>query len=184
MWRGKLIAPSAVVALWLACAAAAHGVESEPAGAAAPTQAQPARTLVCRMGGEMRWSLLAQFDVVQTQLNGKAARVPVIVALFDQLLFGRSSTAAKPDGSGLQPGQCAWPDRGLSPAEPDRVVADVEDFMLRQNVLWGNGSTLRSEATVFGGALSFQNKQAFTMQVTVIGDKFRVAAGTKPKALK
>ena len=142
------------------------------------------RTLVCRMGGEMRWSLLNQFDVLQTQINGKTVRVPVIVSLFDQLMFAKSGMVVKPDGSNLQPGQCGFTDRPMSALDPDRVLADNDDFMLQQNVLWGNGSTLRSEATMFGGSLNFQNKQVFSMQVTPLNEKqLKVVAGTKPKAV-
>ena len=149
----------------------------------APGQKGAGSTLICRMGGEMRWSLVSQFDVVQTQLNGKSVRVPVVQALFDQLLYAKGG-AAKADGSGLQPGQCGWAERPLSASDPDRVIAEVNDFMLRQNVLWGNGSTIRSEAVVFGGALSFQNKQVFSMQVAPLdGKQFKVVAGTYPKAL-
>jgi hypothetical protein len=133
----------------------------------------------------MRWSLVSQFDVEQTQINGKTVRVPVVVALFDQLLFARGAAPAAADGSNLQPGTCSFRDRAMTAADPDKVVADVDDFMLQQNVLWGNGSTLRSEATVFGGALSFQNKQAFSMQVALInGTAWKVSPGTKPKAIK
>ena len=159
------------------------GPASDAAGATGQGQNSQGRTLICRMGGEMNWSLVSQFDVVQTQLNGKNVRVPVVQALFDQLLYAKGGPA-KPDGSGLLPGQCGWADRAMAATEPDRVIADSDDFMLRQNVLWGNGSTLRSEAVVFGGRLSFQNKQVFSMQVAPLdGKQFKVVAGTYPKAL-
>jgi hypothetical protein len=173
-----------VALVWLAGGTAALGGVRGPAAGTEPTAAQAARTLVCRMGGEMRWSLAAQFDVIQTQLDGKSVRVPVVKALLDQLMFGRATFVVKPDASNLAPGQCGFTDRAMTAADPDTVVADDDDFLLRQNVLWGNGSTLRSEATVFGGSLSFQNKQAFTMQVTTVGNRLKVVAGTKPKALK
>jgi hypothetical protein len=160
------------------------GSHTTSTGRAEPSTPQVQRTLVCRMGGEMRWSLLTQFDVMQTQMNNKNVRVPVIVALFDQLFYARNTTVVKPDGSNLLPGQCGFTDRPMTATDPNMVIADNDDFMLQQNVLWGNGSTIRSEATMFGGSLSFQNKQAFTMQVTLINNKLRVVAGTKPKALK
>lgn len=169
-------------------AGGAGGNNSGPAGGGAAGSTAPGGkaaggTLICRMGGEMRWSLVSQFGVVQTQLNGKTVRVPVVQALFDQLLYAKGGPA-KADGSGLQPGQCGWPERAMAAADPDRVIADDDDFMLRQNVPWGNGSTIRSEAVVFGGALNFQNKQVFSMQVVPLDDKqFKVVAGTHPKAL-
>jgi hypothetical protein len=142
-------------------------------------------TLVCRMGGAMVWTLVNQFDVVQTQLVGKSVRVPVVVALFDQLKFARSTAPAQPDGSNLQPGYCGFTDRALTAADPDTIVCDADDFMFNETVLWGNGSTIKGETTMFGGSLSFQNKQAFSMQVTLWnGVQWKVVAGTKPKAIK
>lgn len=153
-------------------------------GTTAPGQQGAGGTLICRMGGEMRWSLVGVFDLVQTQINGKQARLPVVQSLFDQLLYARATAPAKADGSGLLPGQCGWADRAMGAAEPDRVIADTDDFMLRQNVIWGNGSTLKGEAVVFGGRLNFQNKQVFSMQVAQPDPKqFKVVAGTYPKAL-
>lgn len=141
--------------------------------------------LVCRMGGSMVWTLVNQFDVVQTQLAGKNVRVPVVVALFDQLKFSKSGAPAQPDASNLQPGYCGFTDRAMGASDPDTVVCDADDFMLNETVLWGNGSTIKGETTMFGGSLSFQNKQPFSMQVTLWnGVQWKVAAGTKPKALK
>ena len=150
----------------------------KPSGAVAPA------TLICRMGGDMNWSLVNQFDVVSAQVNGKNVRLPVIVALFDQLLFKKSGVPVKPDASNLEPGVCGWPDRAMSAAEPGRVIAESDDFMLQSNVRWGNGSTVGGGTTMFGGSLSFQNKQAFSMQVTLLSpEQFKVVSGTKPKAL-
>ena len=57
-------------------------------------------------------------------------------------------------------------------------------FMFNETVLWGNGSTTRGKTTMFGGSLSFQNKQVFSMQVTLFnGVMLKVVPGTKPKAL-
>jgi hypothetical protein len=136
------------------------------------------------MGGNMVWTLVNQFNVVQTQINGKNVRVPVIAALFDQLKFARGG-AAQRDGSGLQPGYCGWIDRPMTASDPDMLVADADGFMFNETVLWGNGSTIKGETTMFGGSLSFQNKQVFSMQVTVFnGVMLKVVPGTKPKALK
>ena len=142
-------------------------------------------TLVCRMGGSMVWTLVNQFDVVQTQLAGKNVRVPVVAALFDQLKFARSGVPALADASNLQPGVCGFTDRGMTPSDPDTVVCDADSFMFNETVLWGNGSTIKGETTMFGGSLSFQNKQPFSMQVSLWnGVQWKVAAGTKPKAIK
>ena len=147
-----------------------------------PAGAQPA-TLICKMGGNMVWTLVNQFELVQTQINGKNVRVPVVVALFDQLKFGRGG-AAQRDGSGLQPGSCGWTDHAMTAADPDTLVADADSFMFNETVLWGNGSTTKGETTMFGGSLSFQNKQVFSMQVTLFnGVMLKVVPGTKPKAL-
>jgi len=135
------------------------------------------------MGGSMVWTLVNQFEVIQTQINGKNVRVPVVVALFDQLKFFRGG-AAQPDGSGLQPGYCGWSDRAMTAKDPDTLVADADGFMFNETVQWGNGSTIKGETTMFGGSLSFQNKQAFSMQVTLFnGVMLKVVPGTKPKAL-
>jgi len=147
-----------------------------------PAGGQPA-TLICKMGGNMVWTLVNQFELVQTQINGKNVRVPVVVALFDQLKFGRGG-AAQRDGSGLQPGSCGWTDHAMIAADPDTLVADADSFMFNETVLWGNGSTIKGETTMSGGSLSFQNKQVFSMQVTVFnGVMLKVVPGTKPKAL-
>jgi hypothetical protein len=142
-------------------------------------------TLICRMGGGMVWTLVNQFDVVSTQLAGKNVRVPVVVALFDQLKFAKSGALAQPDASNLQPGFCGFTDRAMTASDPDTVICDDDDFMFNETVLWGNGSTIKGETTMFGGSLSFQNKQPFSMQVTLFnGVQWKVATGTKPKQLK
>ena len=147
-----------------------------------PANGQPT-TLICRMGGNMVWTLVNQFELVQTQLNGKNVRVPVVVALFDQLKFARGG-AAQRDGSSLQPGSCGWTDHAMTAADPDTLIADADSFMFNETVLWGNGSTTRGETTMSGGSLSFQNKQVFSMQVTLFnGVMLKVVPGTKPKAL-
>jgi len=131
----------------------------------------------------MVWTLINQFELVQTQINGKNVRVPVVVALFDQLKFARGG--ASRDGSNLQPGYCGWNDRAMTAADPDMLVADADGFMFNETVQWGNGSTIKGETTMFGGSLSFQNKQVFSMQVTLFnGVMLKVVPGTKPKALK
>ena len=142
-------------------------------------------TLVCRMGGSMVWKLVNQFNLVETQLAGKNVRVPVVVALFDQLKFAKSGAPAQPDASNLQPGYRGFTDRAMGASDPDTVVCEDDGFMLNETVLWGNGSTLKGETTMFGGALSFQNKQAFAMPVALWnGIQWKVVAGAKPKALK
>lgn len=142
-------------------------------------------TLVCRMGGNMVWTLVNQFGLVETQLGGKNMRVPVALALFDQLKFARGKAPAQPDGSNLDPGTCSFRDRGMTAADPDTVVCDADGFVFNETVQWGNGSTLGGETTMSGGSLSFQNKQPFSMQVTLWGGiQWKVVAGTKPKAIK
>jgi hypothetical protein len=159
---------------------------SAPSNGAAPEQrppATPSSTLVCRMGGNMVWTLINQFELMQTQINGKNVRVPVVVALFDQLKFFRGG-AAQADGAGLQPGYCGWSDRAMTAKDPDTLVADADGFMFNETVQWGNGSTIKGETTMFGGSLSFQNKQVFSMQVTLFnGVMLKVVPGTKPKAI-
>jgi len=182
--KRRMIMMLATALASLAWGTVALGNNINSTGRAEPSTVQAGRTLICRMGGEMRWTLLSQFDVVQAQLNGKNVRVPVIVALFDQLYYARNTAVVKADGSNLLPGQCGFTDRPMTATDPNMVIADNNDFMLQQNVMWGNGSTLRSEATMFGGSLDFQNKQVFAMQVTLLNNKLRVVAGTKPKALK
>jgi len=139
-------------------------------------------TLVCRMGGSMVWTLVNQFELMQTQINGKTVRVPVVVALFDQLKFTRGG--ASRDGAALQPGSCGWADRAMTATDPDTLIADADGFTFNETVLWGNGSTIKGETTMSGGSLSFQNKQVFSMQVTVFnGVMLKVVPGTKPKVL-
>jgi hypothetical protein len=134
------------------------------------------------MGGNMVWTLVNQIELMQTQINGKSVRVPVVVALFDQLRFARGG--ASRDGASLQPGSCGWADRAMTATDPDTLVADADGFMFNETVQWGNGSTIKGETTMFGGSLSFQNKQVFSMQVTVFnGVMLKVVPGTKPKAL-
>jgi hypothetical protein len=136
------------------------------------------------MGGNMVWTLVNQFELVQTQINGKNVRVPVVDALFDQLKFARSGTAVAPDASNLQPGYCGFSNRAIASSDPDTDVADDDAFTFQETVLWGNGSTLKGETTMSGGSLSFQNKQAFSMQVILWnGAMWKVVPGTKPKAL-
>jgi hypothetical protein len=135
------------------------------------------------MGGNMVWTLVNQFELMQTQINGKNVRVPVVVALFDQLKFFRGG-AAQADGASLQPGYCGWTDRAMTAKDPDTLVADADSFMFNETVQWGNGSTIKGETTMFGGSLSFQNKQVFSMQVTLFnGVMLKVVPGTKPKAI-
>jgi hypothetical protein len=136
------------------------------------------------MGGNMVWTLVSQFDVVQTQINGQNVRVPVVVDLFDQLKFARSGAPISPDASNLQPGYCGFANRAIAPSDPDTVVADADKFTFQETVLWGNGSTIRGETTMGGGSLNFQNKQAFSMQVVLWnGVMWKVAPGTKPTPL-
>lgn len=154
-----------------------------PASGQTPTGDQNNK-LICRMGGNMVWTLVNQFELVQTQINGKNVRVPVVDALFDQLKFARSGAAVSPDASNLQPGSCGFSNRAITGSEPDTVIADDDGFTFQETVLWGNGSTLKGETTMSGGVLSFQNKQAFSMQVMLWnGVQWKVVPGTQPKAL-
>lgn len=131
----------------------------------------------------MVWTLVNQFELMQTQLNGKNVRVPVVTALFDQLRFARGLAPVR-DLAALQPGYCGWPDRTMTASDPDMLVADADGFTFQETVLWGNGSTTRGETTMSGGSLSFQNKQVFSVQVTVFnGVMLKMVPGTKPKAL-
>ena len=133
----------------------------------------------------MVWTLVNQFGVVETQLGGQTLRVPVVLALFDQLRFARGKAPAQADASNLEPGTCSFRDRAMTAADPDTVTCDADGFMFNETVQWGNGSTLSGETTMAGGSLSFQNKQAFSMQVTLWGGvQWKVVAGTKPKAIK
>ncbi len=140
--------------------------------------------LICRMGGNMVWTLVNDFEVVQTEINGKNVRVPVINALFDQLKFARSGATVQSNAANLQPGYCGFADRAIASSDPDTVIADDDAFSLQETVQWGNGSTIAGETTMGGGVLSFQNKQAFSMQVMLWnGVQWKVVPGTKPKAL-
>src|SRR5258707_7993265 len=142
------------------------------------------KTLICRMGGNMVWTLVNQFELVQTQINGKNVRVPVVAALFDQLKFASSAEVVQPDASNLPPGFCGFSNRAMTSADPDTVVADADNFTINETVLWGNGSTIKGETTMSGGMLSFQNKQAFSMPVMLwSGVQWKVARGTQPKVL-
>lgn len=185
MKRRKSINALAAALACIMCATVARGNSGYRGAGPEPSPAQAQRILVCRMGGSMVWTLVNQFDIVPTQLGGKNVRVPVVVALFDQLKFARSSAVTQPDGSNLLPGSCGFTDRPMAATDPDTVVCDDEDFMLKETVLWGNGSTIKGETTMFGGSLSFQNKQVFSMKVTLWNDvQWKVVAGTKPKAIK
>ncbi len=147
--------------------------------------AGPSSTFVCRMGGNMVWTLINQLEVVQTQINGKNVRVPIVVALFDQLKFARALTPVSRNAANLQPGYCGLTDRVMTASDPDTVVADADGFTFQETVLWGNGSTIKGATTMSGGSLSFQNKQAFTMEVVLWnGVQWKVVPGTKPKAIK
>ena len=44
----------------------------------------------------MVWSVINQMDAVQTQINGKNVRVPVINALFAQLVLTRAGAPVSP----------------------------------------------------------------------------------------
>ena len=76
-------------------------------------------TLVCRMGGGMVWTLVNQMETVQTQVNGKNVRVPVVSGLFAQLMFARASAPVLPTGAGLAAGTCGWTDRAMSVTRDD-----------------------------------------------------------------
>jgi hypothetical protein len=142
-------------------------------------------TLVCRIGGSMVWSVVTQLEAVPTQINGRNVRVPVVNALFAQLVFAKAGIAVAPDGTGLAPGVCGWTDRGMTAAEPGRVTENINTFNFQETVIWGNGSTLRGETTMSGGHLNPQNKAVFTM--TVIREpgavEYQVMPGTAPKVL-
>jgi len=141
-------------------------------------------TLICRMGGNMVWTLVNQFELMPTQINGKSVRVPVVVALFDQLKFARNGATVQPDAANLLPGSCGFSNRAMTSSDPDTVVADADNFTINETVLWGNGSTIRGETTMSGGSLSFQNQQAFSMPVMLWGGvQWKVVPGVQPKAL-
>lgn len=143
-------------------------------------------TLICRMGGGMVWSVVSQLDAISTQINGKNVKVPVITAQFAQLIFGKSKTPVAADGTGLASGSCGWTDRGMTAAEPGRVVQDVSSATIHGTVLWGKGSTVGGATTLSGGDLDQPNHTVFTMQVTrgASADvQFRVVPGTKVKVL-
>src|SRR5258708_37888084 len=78
----------------------ATGTSGSTTSAQAPGGDQQ-KTLICRMGGNMVWTLVNQFELMQTQINGKNVRVPVVVALFHQLKFASSAEGLQPDGSNL-----------------------------------------------------------------------------------
>jgi hypothetical protein len=138
-------------------------------------------TLVCRMGGNMVWSVITMFNAVSTQLGGKNVRVPVINALFAQLVFERYSAAVPPGGAGLPAGRCGWTDRAMTPTEPNQVVENLDSFQIQETVMWGNGSTLKGETTLSGGHLDFQNNAVFSMVVTrPAAGQFQVVSGTTP----
>ena len=159
------------------------GSNVSPSVSASTQATSPPSTLICRMGGNMVWSLVNQFDVVQTQINGQNVRVPVVAALFEQLKFARGGAAGR-DGASLQPGYCGWIARAMTASDPELLVADVDKFTFQATVQWGNGSTIKGETTMGGGSLNFQNKQVFSVQVTLFGGvMLKVAPGTKPKAL-
>src|SRR5437763_3422461 len=99
-------------------------------------------TLVCRMGGSMVWSLVNQMDAVRTQINGKDVRVPVVSALFAQLVFARAAAPVSPTGAGLAAGTCGWTDRAMAQKEPNRVIEQLDTATFQATVLYGNGSTV------------------------------------------
>jgi hypothetical protein len=157
---------------------------------ATPAFSQPQRveqvTLVCRMGGSMVWSVINQMDTMQTQINGKTVRIPVISALFAQLIFNKATVAVSPTGVGLSAGTCGWTDRGMSATEPNRVIEQLDRATFQATVMYGNGSTIQGGTSMGGGHLNPQNNHVFTM--TVARDptnhtQLMIAAGTAVKVL-
>ena len=123
--------------------------------------------LVLRMGGDMTWGVMIALKPMTVQLqNSEMREVPVLEALYEHLVFAKSSVPVAPNGSNLSPGYGGWTDRGMTNEEPNRVLATIDRFFLKQAVLWGKGSTLTGGATVDGdNALSFQNKELFAVRV-------------------
>jgi hypothetical protein len=142
-------------------------------------------TLVCRMGGSMVWSVISQLQTVPMEVNGKTVRVPVVNALFAQLVFGRGGQATD-NGATLQPGSCGWTDRPMRANEPNRVTQNIDSFTFQETVQWGNGSTLSGATTMSGGDLNPQNKAVFSMVVTRDDPgtfEYQVLAGTRPTVI-
>lgn len=142
--------------------------------------------LILRMGGNMVWSVFTMFDIVKTEVEGKEVGLPTVEAAFEQLIFEKAKAVVKPDGSNLQPGFGGWLDRATSAEDPDRVTAQVDGFISRYTVLWGNGSTIGGSASLSGtGAnLAQQNKALFAVAVTRPAQyEFHRVPGTATKLL-
>jgi hypothetical protein len=157
---------------------------------AAPAFSQPQRveqvTLVCRMGGSMVWSVINQMDAMQTQINGKSVRIPVISALFAQLIFNKATVAVSPTGAGLSAGTCGWTDRGMTATEPNRVIEQLDRATFQATVMYGNGSTIQGGTSMGGGHLNPQNNSVFTMTVSrdpTNHTQLMIASGTAVKVL-
>jgi hypothetical protein len=143
-------------------------------------------TLICRMGGQMVWSVINQLDTMQTQINGKNVRIPIVSALFAQLIFNKATIAVPANGVGLSAGTCGWADRGMTPKEPNRVIEQLNGATIQATVRYGNGSTVGGGTSMGGGHLNPQNNSVFTMTVTrdaTADVQFMIVPGTVPKVI-
>jgi len=179
MKRGhKMLGTALLLALPVTGVAFARGIRI-PVN---PPVSDQRATLVCRMGGEMVWSTFSQVGTETTQINGKTVRIPIIKALFAQLVFKRSNVPVKSDGSNLQAGACGWTDRAMTAEEPGKVIEDADDFVIQKTVIWGNGSTLRDAMNFTASRLQFPNKAVFSMEVDrTAKDQFKVLDGTQSR---
>lgn len=76
--------------------------------------------ILCRSGKGI--SVFAQRSMQTLGGNGLGS-----VGASERITFAKNATAAKVDGSGLQPGTCAWVDRPLNASEPNVIYETYSD---------------------------------------------------------